>query len=118
MVNVLDEHNARSEYDLPHHVQPHPDPPAEAYALFAQLRAFLYRLPEEHPSRPGLHAAAVAAYCTWRESMAQMGNDATGSTRQRMACAATDDRPACVAASVAKRTSGGIREYQELPGGW
>jgi len=81
--NVLDEHNARWEYDLLHHVQPHPDLPAEAYALFARLRDFLYRLPEGHPSRPGLHAAAVAAYCTWRESMAPTGTDATESHRLR-----------------------------------
>jgi len=43
---------------------------SEAYALFEELRALLYRLPEGHPSRPGLHAAAVAAYCHWREAMA------------------------------------------------
>ncbi len=42
---------------------------ADAYALFEDLRALLDRLPDGHPSRPGLHAAAVAAYCHWRESM-------------------------------------------------
>jgi len=43
---------------------------AERHALFEELRALLYRLPEGHPARPGLHAAAVAAYCHWREAMA------------------------------------------------
>ncbi len=42
---------------------------AEGHTLFEELRALLYRLPEGHPSRPGLHAA-VAAYCHWRESFA------------------------------------------------
>ena len=42
----------------------------EGHALFEELRALLYRLLEGHPSRPGLHAAAVAAYCHWRESLA------------------------------------------------
>ncbi len=62
---------------MTHHVGPHPDLPAESYALFERLREFLYRLPEGHPSRPGLHAAAVAAYCSWRESMAPAVTDAT-----------------------------------------
>ena len=62
---------------MTHHVGPQPELPAEAYALFARLREFLYRLPEGHPSRPGLHAAAVAAYCRWRESLAPTVTDAT-----------------------------------------
>ncbi len=62
---------------MTHHVGPQPELPAEAYALFARLREFLYRLPEGHPSRPGLHAAAVAAYCSWRESLAPTVTDAT-----------------------------------------
>ncbi len=62
---------------MTHHVGPQPELPAEAYALFARLREFLYRLPEGHPSRPGLHAAAVAAYCHWRESLAPAITDAT-----------------------------------------
>jgi hypothetical protein len=80
---VFDRQNARWEYDLPHHAQPRPDLPAEAYALFERLRGFLYRLPEGHPSRPGLHAAAVAAYCTWRELIAPRGTDATELQRLR-----------------------------------
>ncbi len=48
--------------------------PSEGHALFEELRALLYRLPEEHPSRPGLHAAAVAAYCHWRETFALPGS--------------------------------------------
>ena len=83
MVKVLDRPNARWENDLPLHVQQRPDRPAEAYALFERLRDFLYRLPEGHPSRPGLHAAAVAAYCTWRDLLAPTGNDATELPRLR-----------------------------------
>ncbi len=50
----------------------------EGHALFEELRALLYRLPEGHPSRPGLHAAAVAAYCHWRESLASPGDPPPG----------------------------------------
>ncbi len=51
---------------------------AEGYALFEELRALLYHLPEGHPSRPALHAAAVAAFCHWRESLAPPVADAPG----------------------------------------
>lgn len=67
---------------MTHHTGPSSQVPAEAYALFERLREFLYRLPEGHPSRPGLHAVAVAAYCHWRESMAPSVADAT----DRIAC--------------------------------
>ncbi len=61
---------------MAHHAGPHPHLPAESYALFEELRQFLYRLPEGHPSRPGLHTAAVAAFCHWRDSVAQAVADA------------------------------------------
>ncbi len=58
---------------------------AEGYALFEELRALLYRLPEGHPSRPALHAAAVAAFCHWRESLAPPVADAPGHSGCRKA---------------------------------
>lgn len=67
---------------MPQHVGPYPHVSGEAYALFEELRRFLYRLPEGHPSRPGLHTAAVTAYCHWCESSAPSIADAT----DRIAC--------------------------------
>lgn len=66
------------------HAVPSPQVPAEAYALFEELRALLYRLSEEHPARPAVHTAAVAAFCHWRDVLAMPIVDA-------MAHSAADD---------------------------
>ncbi len=55
---------------------PSPQVAAEAYALFEELRALLYRLSEEHPARPAVHTAAVAAFCHWRDVLASPIADA------------------------------------------
>ncbi len=52
------------------HAVPSPQVAAEAHALFEELRALLYRLSEEHPARPAVHTAAVAAFCHWRDLLA------------------------------------------------
>ncbi len=59
------------------HAVPSPQVAAEAYALFEELRALLYRLSEEHPARPAVHTAAVAAFCHWRDVLAPSITDAT-----------------------------------------
>ncbi len=55
---------------MPHHDGRYSQVCAEAFALFEELRELLYRLSEEHPARPAVHTAAIAAFCHWRGILA------------------------------------------------
>ncbi len=68
---------SRDKVMMTRHAGPPPQVPAEAYALFEELRALLYRLSEEHPARPAVHTAAVSAFCYWRDLLATPIADAT-----------------------------------------